>query len=297
MRGEPLVEARRETVDDAGRQSPADEHGLGIHEAVDAEHGIDERIDRVEVMRPRARLYLAQEKYDLAAAVARQALRQLSGDRLRAASLLSILVEAELGGGNLAAAEKAARQLQQMAEGTEVPAAAAQAALALGKTSMARKEPELAARHFENGLAALGDTCPPLRAALHLGLARTYASNAPAEAIVNAEAALSIYQRLGAPEAGLAADLLRAHGRLVAVAPPPPTALDVLSRREREVLLLLAQGLSNPAIARQLFITPKTAEHHVSSILNKLGLHNRAEAAAFAASFQISRDPAPSSAG
>jgi DNA-binding NarL/FixJ family response regulator len=184
-----------------------------------------------------------------------------------------------------------------MAAGAEVPAVAAQAALALGKTSMAREEPELAAQHFEAGLAVLGDSCPPLRAALHLELARAYASKTSAETIVNAEAALSIYQRLGAPGAELAADLLKAQGRMVTVVPRPPTAMDVLSRREREVLLLLAQGLSNPDIARQLFITPKTAEHHVSSILNKLGLRNRAQAAAFAASFQISEDPEASSAG
>ena len=258
---------------------------------------IDESSGRVEIMRPRAQLYLAQGKPDLAAAVARQALRQLSGDQLRAASLLLVLVEAELGGGKIAAAEQAARQLQQMARGAEVSAVAAQAALALGKTSMAREEPELATRHFEAGLAALGDSCPPLRAALHLELARTYANKAPAETIVNAEEALSIYQRLGAPEAGLAADLLKAHGRTVTMAPPPPTALDVLSRREREVLPLLAKGCSNPDIARRLFITPKTAEHHVSSILNKLGLRNRAEAAAFAASFQMSEGPGASSAG
>jgi DNA-binding CsgD family transcriptional regulator len=269
-------------------------HQGRLHEAARL---IDESSDRAEVMRPRAHLYLAQGKHDLAAAVARQALRQLSGDQLRAALLLLVLVEAELGGGKIGAAEQAALQLQHMAAGAEVPAVAAQAALALGKTSMAREEPELAAQHFEAGLVALGDSCPLLRAALHLALAQTYASTAPAETIVNAEAALSIYQRLGAPEAGLAADLLKAHGKMARVVPSPPTALDVLSRREREVLSLLAEGCSNPAIARRLCISPKTAEHHVSSILTKLGLRNRAEAAAFAASFRMSEDPGASSAG
>jgi DNA-binding NarL/FixJ family response regulator len=257
---------------------------------------IDETMDRVEIMGPRARLYLAQEKYDLAAAVARQALRQLSGDQLRAASLLLVLVEAELGGGKISAAEAAALQLQHMAESAEVAAAAAQAAVALGKTAMAKEESELAVQRFAAGLVTLGDSYPLLRARLHLELARAYASNAQAETILNAEAALSIYQRLGAPEAGQAAELLKAQGRTVTVASPPPTAMDVLSRREREVLPLLAKGLSNPAIAQRLVISPKTVEHHVSSILSKLGLRNRAEAAAFAASFRINQDPWTSSA-
>ena len=257
---------------------------------------IDETMDRVEIMGPRARLYLAQEKYDLAAAVARQALRQLSGDQLRAASLLLVLVEAELGGGKISAAEAAALQLQHMAESAEVAAAAAQAAVALGKTAMAKEESELAVQRFAAGLVTLGDSYPLLRARLHLELARAYASNAQAETILNAEAALSIYQRLGAPEAGQAAELLKAQGRTVTVASPPPTAMDVLSRREREVLPLLAQGLSNPAIAQRLVISPKTVEHHVSNILSKLGLRNRAEAAAFAASFRITQDRWTSSA-
>jgi len=257
---------------------------------------IDETMDRVEIMGPRARLYLAQEKYDLAAAVARQALRQLSGDQLRAASLLLVLVEAELGGGKISAAEAAALQLQHMAESAEVATAAAQAAVALGKTAMAKEESELAVQRFAAGLVTLGDSYPLLRARLHLELARAYASNAQAETILNAEAALSIYQRLGAPEAGQAAELLKAQGRTVTVASPPPTAMDVLSRREREVLPLLAKGLSNPAIAQRLVISPKTVEHHVSNILSKLGLRNRAEAAAFAASFRITQDRWTSSA-
>jgi len=183
-----------------------------------------------------------------------------------------------------------------MAESAEVAAAAAQAAVALGKTAMAKEESELAVQRFAAGLVTLGDSYPLLRARLHLELARAYASNAQAETILNAEAALSIYQRLGAPEAGQAAELLKAQGRTVTVASPPPTAMDVLSQREREVLPLLAKGLSNPAIAQRLVISPKTVEHHVSNILSKLGLRNRAEAAAFAASFRINQDRWTSSA-
>jgi DNA-binding NarL/FixJ family response regulator len=48
--------------------------------------------------------------------------------------------------------------------------------------------------------------------------------------------------------------------------------LDALTMREREVLSLVAQGRSNGAIARQLFLTAKTVESHIASILTKLDL-------------------------
>ena len=56
-----------------------------------------------------------------------------------------------------------------------------------------------------------------------------------------------------------------------------------LTQREAEVLVLLADGLPNAEIANRLYLTPKTVRHHVSSILAKLGVATRTEAARAAA--------------
>ena len=53
-----------------------------------------------------------------------------------------------------------------------------------------------------------------------------------------------------------------------------------LTSREREVLNLLARGMSNAAIAEELFITNKTVKNHLSRIYEKIGVHSRAEAIA-----------------
>ena len=58
--------------------------------------------------------------------------------------------------------------------------------------------------------------------------------------------------------------------------------VEQLSPRELEVLRLIARGMENSEIAETLTISPRTAKNHVASILSKLGLHSRVQAAIYA---------------
>jgi DNA-binding NarL/FixJ family response regulator len=62
----------------------------------------------------------------------------------------------------------------------------------------------------------------------------------------------------------------------------PPSALAELTDRERDVLLLVARGLSNDEIAGRLIISPLTAKTHVRNVLRKLDCHDRAALVALA---------------
>ena len=62
---------------------------------------------------------------------------------------------------------------------------------------------------------------------------------------------------------------------------PDPVA--ALSGQEKRVLDLIGEGLTNRQIAEQMFLSEKTAKNYVSSLLGKLGMQRRSQAAAFAA--------------
>jgi len=69
--------------------------------------------------------------------------------------------------------------------------------------------------------------------------------------------------------------------RLKEMTPDPPggsLALATLSPREREILLLLSDGISTADIASSLSISPMTVQSHVKNILSKLGVHSKVDA-------------------
>ena len=119
-------------------------------------------------------------------------------------------------------------------------------------------------------------------ALLRAGEACRAAGQVP-EAAAALREAVSIGEQLGASplvEEALAV-ARKTHLRLVSDVPRPVSVLG-LTRREIDVLRLIAEGYSNSAIAGTLFISPKTVSVHVSNILAKLEVSNRGQAAALA---------------
>jgi DNA-binding CsgD family transcriptional regulator/tetratricopeptide (TPR) repeat protein len=220
-----------------------------------------------------AALHLAREEPAAAEALLRRRLRVLGEERLESAALLELLCTAELADGRRDAATATAERLSALASRSSCDAVVARAERALGAATGDAEALESALERF----AALE---MPLEAArTQLLLSRLLEAQ---PAVAAARAALGTFERLGAGrDADAAAALLRSLGARPARA--GPRGDDVLTRREREVLALLGEGLTNRAIADRLFISQKTAQHHVAAVRFKLDLANRAQAAAYAA--------------
>jgi DNA-binding CsgD family transcriptional regulator len=228
-------------------------------------------------VRPLARLHLERGEVELAATLLRRSLAA-RGDSVLRVPELALFAEAEVAAGRIDGAEAICGRLRALAEAAPLPLVRAFAAFAAGVVRGAAGDGG-ARDHFETALAGFGVAGLPLEEArARLALAHTLARSNPQVAVAEARTASVIFERLGArPGADAAAALLRSLGVRGRTGPKD---FGVLSKREQEVLQLVGLGLSNPEIADRLFISRKTVSHHVSGVLAKLGLRNRAEAAA-----------------
>jgi DNA-binding CsgD family transcriptional regulator len=199
---------------------------------------------------------------------------------LTCAPLLELLVEIQLAGEDHAAAAETLERLAALAANRDDDRVSAFAELAAGRVRAAEGD-ERAPVLLKGALERLAGLDLPLEAArAQLEVARALASAAPEGAAAEARAALAAFERLGAArDADAASGLLR---QLGVAGRAFPRRHGELTKREAEVLPLIAEGLSNSEIAERLYISRRTAEHHVASILSKLGLRSRSEAAAYA---------------
>ena len=233
-------------------------------------------------LRALALLRIAENEPDAAVALLERGLSATDGDAMRATQLLAPLVDARLARGDLDAARAAAGELAALFELSGIRLVSARAELAAARVAIADGRPADAMAPAGRALAAFGTLAMPLDAGeARIELARAAATESPALAVDEARTALATFRELGALRAmDVAAGLLRELGG--APAGPRPRSDGELTARENEVLALVARGRSNADIARTLVISQKTAGHHVSRILMKLGVRNRAEAAAHA---------------
>ncbi|HEV3472302.1 MAG TPA: LuxR C-terminal-related transcriptional regulator [Actinomycetota bacterium] len=237
---------------------------------------------------PAAELRLVRGEPAVAVALLVRRIEQLGEGHIEAARTLAMLVDAHVACGDIDAAGEVAGRLDAIAQ-TRGGHAAALAALASAHLAIAKGQPD-AIGQLERALGHLSLLNLPLETArVRLELAAALAKSQPEIAVGEAGTALATFEELGAAaDADGAASLLRSLGKPGRTG---PKHVGILTKREQEVLHLVGLGLSNPEIAQRLFISRKTVAHHVSNLLAKLGLRNRAEAVAYTARSQY--QPAP----
>ena len=237
---------------------------------------------RTEAAAAVASVRLQQGEPSAAAAVLRRRLAATSPNRLDVAAVIELLGEAEIALSDSGAAVERGRALIALGTASHCDLIVAHGERLLGH-ALAASDVPAACAHLETALAAFVHAGIPYRTAqTRLMLAQVLGHRDREVAGAEARTALAVFEDLGAGrDADAAAALMRDLGIKAARTGPKNTGR--LTSREQEVLALLGEGLSNPEIARRLFLSRKTVEHHVARILSKLGLRGRAEAAALAA--------------
>jgi ATP/maltotriose-dependent transcriptional regulator MalT len=229
-----------------------------------------------------ALLQLAAGRASAAAASLRRRLRGIDDDCLEASALQELLAAAEVELGAADDAEERGAKLARRAVGVSADVIRARGERALGRALLAKAKVDEAIGLLERALGTFVAAQMPIEAGrTRLLLAQALAATQPEVAIAEAQRAFSAFEMVGAlRDADAAAALLRSLG--TRAVRRGPKAIGPLTKRELEVLALLGEGLSNPEIGQRLFITRKTVEHHVASLLAKTGLSGRGEAAAYA---------------
>jgi DNA-binding NarL/FixJ family response regulator len=224
-------------------------------------------------------LRLAQGRLDLALPAIRRALDEAE-DPLARSRLLPACVEVLLDADDVVAARAAADELSEIAAQLDAAYLSALAAEASGVVLLAGGDPRAALAKLRPAHRSWRELEAPHQAArvrLPIGAACRELGD-DASAALEFEAARSVLEELGARP-----DLERL-ARLASSRRPAG-----LSPREHEVLMLVAAGKTNRAIATELFISEKTVARHVSNIFTKLDLSSRAEATAFAYKHGLAR--------
>ena len=232
-----------------------------------------------EAMLSLAAMLLARGDAQAASRQLAQRLEHVAHHRMHLASALDLVIDACLSDGDLEAARAAADRLTEVAGGAGSEQLAALAASARGRVLLAEGASEAAAAELQSAVAAWSRLALPFeRARAQYELGRVLVDTAFDVAVDHLRRSLSDFEHLGATlDADRVAALLRTLG---APARTGAKGVGQLTDREQQVLRLVCAGLSNPEIAQRLHVSRKTAAHHVSHILTKLNLRNRAEVVA-----------------
>ncbi len=160
--------------------------------------------------------------------------------------------------------------------GLECPGAVAEHSFCRGLL-LGADQPAEAVAAFELARDQWHEIGRPYPAALATERAALASRDDPAAGAAGLGAAIDVFDRLGAVTDGSRCrHHLRGldHGRAAPLGPRTPDS--DLSARERQVADLLAEGASNKEIAAALYVSPRTAEHHVAAVLHKLGTTRQA---------------------
>ncbi len=219
----------------------------------------------------RALLRLSQGRLEPAATAIRHALNEAEAPAQRV-GLLPAAVDIFLAAGEIESARDAADEEVRLARLLGMPYLDAAAERAQGSVALAAGEPLVAAERLRRSLSGFQALELPYETARTREMLADAAESLGDDetARIHRDAARETYAALGA-----APDLARLGGAA-------SEDSGELTPREREVLRLIATGMTNRAIADTLVISEKTAANHVSNILAKLGLSSRAAATAYA---------------